>query len=113
MFRPGERESWREYVKPGFHGSENRIVESVRSDLFTQSTTWTEEKSRLILRLVRNRDRVALPPDLDAVRTLREFVPDQPISYETTLDEWTTYAAIDFLDTTRPGHRGGQASRRL
>ena len=35
-----------------------------------------------------------------AVRRRQDFVPDQPISYEATLDEWSTYGAADFLDTT-------------
>ncbi len=35
-----------------------------------------------------------------AVRKRQDFVPDQPISYEATLDEWTTYGAGDFLDAT-------------
>jgi len=35
-----------------------------------------------------------------AVRKRQEFVPDKPISLGTTFDEYCSYGAIDFLDTT-------------
>ncbi len=46
-----------------------------------------------------------------AVRKRQEFVPDQPISYETTLDERTTYGAMDFLDTTGGADWSGRIDR--
>lgn len=66
LIRPREDESWRDYVRQGFHAIENDIVQGEKSVLFTQSTTQTGEKSRLILRIAQNRDRMLLPPDLTA-----------------------------------------------
>ena len=60
--RPGE--SWKDYVKPGFHGQENDIVRPEESLHFAQTVAGTGEGQRLIFRLMQNRDGNLLPPDL-------------------------------------------------
>ena len=60
--RPGE--SWKYYVKPGYHGLENDILRPEESLHFAQSVATTGEGQRLIIRLTQNRDGNLLPPDL-------------------------------------------------
>ena len=60
--RPGE--SWKDYVKSGYHGLENDIVRSGQSVHFTQTMADTGPGQRMIVRLTQNRDGMLLPPDL-------------------------------------------------
>ena len=60
--RPGE--SWKDYVKPGYHGQENDIVRPETSVHFAQTVADTGPGQRMIVRLMQNRDGNLLPPDL-------------------------------------------------
>ena len=60
--RPGE--SWKDYVKPGYHGQENRIARPEASVHFVQTVTDTGEGQRMIVRLTQNHDGHLLPSDL-------------------------------------------------
>lgn len=62
--RPEKGESWKDYVKAGFHGIENRIVRPDQSVLFAQIISQTAERSRIIARVAQNRERMVLPVDL-------------------------------------------------
>jgi uncharacterized protein (TIGR04255 family) len=89
LIRPEDGESWRDYVQSGFHGIVNRIVESDKSVVFTQTTTQTGENSRLILRLAQNRDRVVLPPDLLSHAPAHDVIPrDQELLTLLDLDHY-------------------------
>ena len=57
-------ESWKDYVKPGYHGLENDIVRPGQSVHFTQTVADTGPGQRMVVRLTQNRDGVLLPPDL-------------------------------------------------
>ena len=61
---PRTGESWNEYVKPGYHGQVNDIVQPEKSLHFAQTVSNTGEGQRLIIRLMQNRDGNLLPPDL-------------------------------------------------
>ena len=60
--RPGE--SWKDYVKPGYHGQENDIVRPETSVHFAQTVADTGPGQQMIVRLTQNRDGNLLPPDL-------------------------------------------------
>lgn len=72
---PRAGESWRDYVQPGLHGIENPMVRPEKSSVFTQVTTQTGERSRLVVRLAQNRERMVLPPDLLAHAPAQEVSP--------------------------------------
>ena len=57
-------ESWKDYVKSGYHGQENDIIGSDTSVHFVQTVADTGPGQRMIIRLTQNRDGVLLPPDL-------------------------------------------------
>jgi uncharacterized protein (TIGR04255 family) len=68
--KPRPNELWKDYVKPGYHGWENHIIQSENSVCFMQTVADTGPAQRMIIRLVQNRDGQLLPPDL---------VPHHPI----------------------------------
>ncbi len=57
-------ESWKDYVKPGYHGQENDIIGPDNSTHFTQTVVDTGPGQRMIVRLTQNRDGMLLPSDL-------------------------------------------------
>ena len=61
---PQQDESWKLYVKPGYRGQENDIIQPGSSVHFVQTVADTGSGQRMIVRLTQNRDGVLLPPDL-------------------------------------------------
>ena len=61
---PGKGESWKDYVKSGYHGQENDIIQSERSVIFVQTVAETGTNQRMIARIAQNREGMFLPPDL-------------------------------------------------
>ncbi len=57
-------ESWKSYVKSGYHGQDNNIIGAENSVLFMQTVADTGPKQRMIVRMAQNRDGMLLPPDL-------------------------------------------------
>jgi uncharacterized protein (TIGR04255 family) len=64
LIRPLEGESWKDYVKPGFHGLESDLIRPERSALFAQVVAETGPGQRMIVRVAQNREGKILPPDL-------------------------------------------------
>ena len=64
VIQPQLDESWKDYVKSGYHGEENDLVRSDNSVFFMQTVADTRPGQRLIVRLTQNRDGLLLPPDL-------------------------------------------------
>ena len=62
--KPRPDESWKDYVKPGYHGQENDVIRPEHAVLFMQTMADTGPGQRVIARLAQNRDGMILPPDL-------------------------------------------------
>ena len=83
---PGSGESWKEYVKPGYHGQENDIIRSDNSVRFMQTIADTGPNQRMIVRLTQNREGQPLPPDL---------VPHHPV-LQTSIEQGKLVTLLDF-----------------
>jgi len=73
--RPREGETFRDYVRPGFHGIQEEGVflpgsGRLHSEM-VGSTTVGSETGTLIIRLTQNKDGVGLPPDLEGTAPIR------------------------------------------
>ncbi len=64
LIQPHEGESWKDYVKPGFHGLESNLIRPEHSALFAQVVAETGPGQQMIVRVAQNRNGKVLPPDL-------------------------------------------------
>lgn len=103
LIRPAAGESWKDYVQPGLHGLESELVAPDRSLVFTQITTQTGDRQRLIARLAQNREGIVLPPDLAA--------HPPAMSIERTDDELITLLDLDHYREVRTEYSAEAMSR--
>ncbi len=98
--QPQPDESWKDYVKSGYHGQENAIISADNSVFFMQTVADTGPEQRMIVRLTQNRDGVLLPPDL---------IPHHPV-LRSHAGQGNLVTLLDFdhyRETRRPFEIGG------
>jgi uncharacterized protein (TIGR04255 family) len=104
LLRPGEGKTWRDFVRPEFHGLKSPVLNESTQTQLHQSIAQTAHGT-MVVRLFQNRDAQVLPPDLIEEAATARVTPSP------TRGELVTILDLDHFSERSRDYESGAVER--